>query len=925
MGDDYISLKPFVGGAEKARRNARKRMYQPKRSDSSSNNKRRHNNNNQTIIHYPKSMREYERYFGSLLSSSTNAIHKSETDGRLHCQVMQQACTLLNVPALPPPPYLQQKLVSKSSDDARTHHLLQRSTSLLSNISSSTTSSSSSSGTFDNARSYYMQKAPLILEESRCIIATSLAQVYKNNNNNNRKQKRDCSSNFTLKLTSIEEKYPKITNSRQRQYAPLILNFEIITNKNDCGSNEIKSKWTRPGSVLLLQQQSQYSSSVFACIVPNGNHQAVSANVLSLMIFRRDDLTLTEFNNDDDDQTNCSTEKKLIFHATAVTTLIGQVRQIETCLRMVKVAFMHKLLGQKSSTHIRFDNSSSSSEDEEEEVVGEISDTGNDAIQEGYYVKEDGDEYTSDEDREEDVDVNNRNNMSSLLTRIPTLNQTQERAAKRFLDSPKESLILVQGPPGTGKSTFLVNVICRRLVSNPNARIMVTAPTNKAVTVLAERFLDVSSGDESPFCPCVLIGVEDKLIDTSTEHVSSDVLPSSLRSIFVYSWVDTVKDECLSLLGSIKELQRTNDSNMNIVILIEIAERIKTKIVISIPSVSSVCRCAKLLLQELKEGNLENAIVQIKDLVEALGVMDSPVSELLATARVIFCTLSTAGSSILKQTRRIDDLLVDEAACTTEAEICIPFHLHPQRMLAVGDPLQLPPTIMSRHAADMGLSTSMHERLMNQCSEEYVMLDKQYRMRPCISTFPCKQFYDGMISNGDNVSSISYTSDIALPKLGAYSFINVRGSESQMSTGSYCNEAECDVVASLIKQIAARQIDNWHHSDKLRIITFYQGQVTLLRRLLAKEGYSRVLVATVDSSQGCEADVVIISFVRSSSKKGRHAAGFLCDDRRVNVALTRARHQLICVGDALDTLSKQGSATLKHLVSDAQNRGSLLV
>jgi len=85
------------------------------------------------------------------------------------------------------------------------------------------------------------------------------------------------------------------------------------------------------------------------------------------------------------------------------------------------------------------------------------------------------------------------------------------------------------------------------------------------------------------------------------------------------------------------------------------------------------------------------------------------------------------------------------------------------------------------------------------------------------------------------------------------------------------------------------------------------------------------LVATVDSSQGCEADVVIISFVRSSSKKGRHAAGFLCDDRRVNVALTRARHQLICVGDALDTLSKQGSATLKHLVSDAQNRGSLLV
>ena len=558
-----------------------------------------------------------------------------------------------------------------------------------------------------------------------------------------------------------------------------------------------------------------------------------------------------------------------------------------------------------------------------QEVVGE--DTAEDTVQEGYYVKEDDDEYASDdEEGEENVEDNSRNNLSSLLlTRIPTLNQTQERAAKRFLDSPKESLILVQGPPGTGKSTFLVNVICRRLVSNPNARIMVTAPTNKAVTVLAERFLGVISEDDTPFCPCVLIGVEDKLIDSSTEHVSSDVLPSSLRSIFVYSWVDTVKDECSSLLVSLKDMQTSNNTNIDT--LIAIAERIKTKIVISIPSFSGVCRSAKLLLQELKERNLDNAVVQIRDLVEALDDMESPVSELLATARVIFCTLSTAGSSIIKQTRRIDDLLVDEASCATETEICIPFHLRPQRMLAVGDPLQLPPTIMSRHAADMGLSTSMHERLMNQCSEEYVMLDKQYRMRPCISTFPCKQFYDGMISNGDNVSCSSYTSNIALPKLGAYSFINVRGEEKQMSSGSYCNETECEVVASLIEQIESRQIDNWHHSDKLRIITFYQGQVTLLRRLLAKKGYSRVLVATVDSSQGCEADVVIISFVRSSSKKGKHAAGFLCDDRRVNVALTRARHQLICVGDALETLSKQGSATLKRLVSDAQNRGSLLV
>ena len=164
--------------------------------------------------------------------------------------------------------------------------------------------------------------------------------------------------------------------------------------------------------------------------------------------------------------------------------------------------------------------------------------------------------------------------------------------------------------------------------------------------------------------------------------------------------------------------------------------------------------------------------------------------------------------------------------------------------------------------------------------------------------------------------------------MGPYSFIDVRGEEHQMFGGSYANETECKAVVKLVEQIAkhsAIEVPDWYSTDKLRIITFYQGQVTLLRRLLSKKGLCKVLVATVDSSQGCEADVVIISFVRSSSKRGvRHAAGFLADDRRINVALTRARHQLICVGDAHGTLGTQGSGALKKLVSDAKRRGCLI-
>jgi superfamily I DNA and/or RNA helicase len=56
-----------------------------------------------------------------------------------------------------------------------------------------------------------------------------------------------------------------------------------------------------------------------------------------------------------------------------------------------------------------------------------------------------------------------------------------------------------------------------------------------------------------------------------------------------------------------------------------------------------------------------------------------------------------------------------------------------------------------------------------------------------------------------------------------------------------------------------------------------------------------VTINTVDSFQGQEADVVIISLVRSNDE---NEIGFLKDYRRMNVALTRARKKLIVIGDS---------------------------
>lgn len=160
--------------------------------------------------------------------------------------------------------------------------------------------------------------------------------------------------------------------------------------------------------------------------------------------------------------------------------------------------------------------------------------------------------------------------------------------------------------------------------------------------------------------------------------------------------------------------------------------------------------------------------------------------------------------------------------------------------------------------------------------------------------------------------------------------MQVSGREKQLSCGSYSNAAEAKATVALVRMLrdcSMRQKPHlnqasWHVQEKIRIITFYQGQVTLLQSMLRQAGLGQVLVATVDSSQGCEADVVIVSFVRSNNHHGRvkRAAGFLTDDRRLNVALTRARFQLICIGDAQGTLSLSGAVTLKAVVDDAKTR-----
>jgi len=96
------------------------------------------------------------------------------------------------------------------------------------------------------------------------------------------------------------------------------------------------------------------------------------------------------------------------------------------------------------------------------------------------------------------------------------------------------SITLVQGPPGTGKTTFLVSTLMALLTdpSTRKQRTLVCAPSNRAITVVAERFIEAAKVLNRP-PPACLVGVESKLSDGSA---------SSVDSIFVYSYLDRIAE-----------------------------------------------------------------------------------------------------------------------------------------------------------------------------------------------------------------------------------------------------------------------------------------------------------------------------------------------------------------------------------------------
>jgi len=263
-------------------------------------------------------------------------------------------------------------------------------------------------------------------------------------------------------------------------------------------------------------------------------------------------------------------------------------------------------------------------------------------------------------------------------------------------------------------------------------------------------------------------------------------------------------------------------------------------------------------------------------------------------AEIVFTTVSSSGRKLFSRlTHGFDMVVIDEAAQASEVAILPPLSLGAARCVLVGDPQQLPATVISKAAGTLLYSRSLFERFQ-QAGCPTMLLSVQYRMHPQIRDFPSRYFYQGRLSDSESVANLPdeiYYKDSLLKPYVFYDITHGRESHRGGSV-SYQNMHEAQFCLRMYEHLQKTLKSLGLGKVSIGIITPYKLQLKCLQRefddVLNSEEGKDLYINTVDAFQGQERDVIIMSCVRASN----HGVGFVADIRRMNVALTRARRAL---------------------------------
>lgn len=316
----------------------------------------------------------------------------------------------------------------------------------------------------------------------------------------------------------------------------------------------------------------------------------------------------------------------------------------------------------------------------------------------------------------------------------------------------------------------------------------------------------------------------------------------------------------------------------------------------------------------------------------ALCSRRSEVNERICKCRIFVGTVaSISGKPELFRLKRFDVAIVDEATQVLEPQLLGILCARSDnggnavgKFILIGDHKQLPAVVLQNEEQSevydeqllaiglKNLKDSLFERLYRNARQAssnkdhleahsarrcYDMLCRQGRMHPEVALFANHAFYEGRLIPVGLPHQLEETKQICR--------LAFHPSEPEsMGRPSKTNHSESQIVARLAVRIYEEYSENFDASRTLGIITPYRSQIALIKKEIVALGIpalNRILIDTVERFQGSERDVIIYSFCVNYPYQLKFLSNLIEEngvliDRKLNVALTRARKQMFITG-----------------------------
>lgn len=280
---------------------------------------------------------------------------------------------------------------------------------------------------------------------------------------------------------------------------------------------------------------------------------------------------------------------------------------------------------------------------------------------------------------------------------------------------------------------------------------------------------------------------------------------------------------------------------------------------------------------------------------------------LLETVKLVGATCIGINSQRKFESLKFDVAIIDEAAQIQLQNALVPMSVATKTVM-LGDYQQIPPIVedeIELYCKEHGINTkflkeSLFEYLYkNMSNKNKVMLDTQYRLPEQIAEPLSEFFYSGNYKTCREKKSVA-------GKLPFWNtpFIIIDTSNVKMrhetKDSHYLNELEAKAIRYIISKIVEYELFD---ERRIHVIAPYNEQIEYLKQIFGEDECSCSSkfynnISTLDSYQGQENDLIVYSFTRSSRiNKDQKRIGFLREIRRLNVAMSRCKENLILVGD----------------------------